>query len=162
MLTIHAGTAFSGGTTIVGDDCYFMVGTHIAHDCHVGRNVIAANNMHLAGHVDCGGFLYVRRNVCNHATLPGRQYCYVGGGSLIRKDLPPFMVGKGNEFVVQGINTTGLQRNGFSQKTVARLRKVYKIFYLQHLTVSRAIEKIVVELGETDEIVTVSRFCQSL
>jgi UDP-N-acetylglucosamine acyltransferase len=151
-VTVHRATEFGGGKTVIGPDCYFMAYSHVAHDCIVGRNAIICNTVQLAGHViieDCvtiGGASEVAQ-FCRVG-----RYCYVGGGSTLRKDLPPFLVGKDNEFKVQGINVVGLERQGFSPPTIQRLRTLYKIFYLQNLTVSQAIEKVMIDLGETDEV----------
>ncbi|MBI4404704.1 MAG: acyl-ACP--UDP-N-acetylglucosamine O-acyltransferase [Deltaproteobacteria bacterium] len=150
-VTIHRGTSFGNQVTKVGDEAYIMAYTHIAHDCTVGRNVIIANASQLAGH----------STVEDHATLGGMtalvqfcrvgRYCYVGGVSALRKDLLPFMTGKGNPFEVQGINIVGLTRLGFSNVTIERLKKIYKIFYLKGLTINQAMDKLQFELGNSDE-----------
>ena len=150
-VTVHRGTTFGIGKTVIGKKAYLMAYTHIAHDCLVGDNTIIANSVQLAGHVV----------IEDHVTIGGQsevaqfcrvgRYCYVGGGSTLRKDLPPFLVGKGNDFHVQGINIVGMERSGFSPLTIQKLKKLFKIFYMQKLTVSQAIEKVMVELGDTDE-----------
>lgn len=151
-VTVNCGTEFGHKTTRIGDDCFIMAYAHVAHDCVIGRGVIVANTVQIAGHVV----------VEDYATLGGQsaiaqhcrvgRYCYIGGGSIIRKDLCPFMLGKGNEFEVQGINAVGLSRAGFNSATLQRLKTLYKIFYLQGLTVTQATDKILTELGETDEV----------
>jgi len=160
-VTVHRATEFGGGITSIGDDCYIMAYAHVAHDCRVGHHVILANSVQLGGHVEVG----------DHVTIGGvsavaqfcrvGSYCYVGGGSTLRKDLPPFLLGKGHEFEVQGINSIGLERNGFSELAVKRLKKLYRIFYLQKLTVSRAIESIVTEMGDVDELKVFLDFVKS-
>lgn len=159
--TVHRGTTVGTGKTIIHDDAYIMAYTHVAHDCEVGQKSIICNSVQLAGHV----------TIENHVIIGGAseiaqfcrvgRYCYVGGGSTIRKDLPPFLVGKGNDFQVQGINIVGLERNGFSPQTIARLRKLYKIFYIQKNTVSQAIEKATTEIGNTDEVGLFLSFIQN-
>lgn len=151
-VTVHVGTEFGLKTTKIGDDCFIMAYCHVAHDCIVGKNVIIANSVQLAGHTEVQDFstLGGLSAVAQHCRV-GR-YCYIGGGSIIRKDLVPFTVGKGNDFEVQGINVVGLGRQGFSPSTLQRLKSVYKIFFLQNLTVDQAVEKILAEIGETDEV----------
>lgn len=151
-VTIHRGTSFGAGTTVVGEDCLLMAYTHVAHDCVVGKGVILANGVQLAGHSTVGDFATIGglTGVAQYCRVG--QYCYLGGASMIRKDIPPFLVGKGNDFEVQGINVVGLERRGFNTDTVQRLRKVFKIFYRQNLTVVAATDKILTELGQTDEV----------
>ncbi len=152
MVTVHRGTEMGGGKTTVGEKAFLMAYCHVAHDCHVGNGVIMANGCQLGGHV----------TVEDHASLGGvtlvSQYCrigryaFIGAGSMIRKDVPPFVSGKGMEFEVKGINSVGLERKGFSPSTVLRLRKLFRIFYIQKNTVSVAMEKTSMELGDRDEI----------
>jgi len=151
-VTIHRGTVGGGGVTKVGDGCYIMAYSHVAHDCIVGKNVIIANTVQLAGHVVIkdNAVLGGQSAVVQHCRVG--EFCYIGGGSIIRKDLPPFTVGKGNPFEVQGINAVGLSRKGYSDETLGQLRTLYKIFFLQKLNVNEAVEKIIAKVGETPEV----------
>jgi UDP-N-acetylglucosamine acyltransferase len=151
-VTVHRGTTFGTGTTIIGDDAFIMAYCHVAHDCIVGKNTILANLVNLAGHVTIGDYAVVggMTAVCQYCRVG--NYAFVGGGSLIRKDLPPYLVGKGNDFHVQGVNLVGLSRRGFAAPAVKTLKQLYRIFYLQKLTVNQAIEKAQMELGDSDEV----------
>lgn len=150
-VTVQRGMPFATGTTVIGDETLLMAYCHVAHDCVLGKGVIMANSANLAGHtevqdyVTMGGLSAVAQN-CRVG-----RYCYIGGGSIIRKDLPPFLAGKGDPFDIQGINMVGLERRGFSPPTIQRLRKIYRIFYLRNLTMNAAIDEILREIGETDE-----------
>jgi UDP-N-acetylglucosamine acyltransferase len=156
-VTIHRGTKVGTGVTQVGDETLLMAYTHVAHDCSVGANVIIANSVQLAGHVEIGESVVIggQSEIAQFCRVG--KYCYVGGGSTLRKDLPPFLVGKGNEFEVQGINVVGMTRHGFSSDTVHKLKTLYKIFYLQQLTVNQALEKITIEIPDCEEA---RWFCQ--
>ncbi len=161
MVTVHRGTPMGVGKTSIGEGTLLMAYTHVAHDCQIGKHVIVANAVQFAGHVqveDCANF------GGQSAVAPfcriGR-YCFIGGGSILRKDLPPFLAGKGTHFKVQAINVVGLTRHGFSEKTVSHLKKVFKIFYMQHLTVAQATDKILTEIGETDEVKVFLDFVRS-
>lgn len=150
-VTIHRGTAQGTGKTQIGSDSYLMAYAHVAHDCEIGSHVIICNSVQLAGHV-------VVEDYANIGGLTGvvqfcrvGKFCYVGGCSILRKDLPPYLMGKGNDFEVQGINSIGLTRQGVSEETIQKVKKLYKIFYLQNLTVSAAMEKATVELGSFPE-----------
>ena len=151
-VTVHRGTPFDKGKTCIGDDSFIMAYTHVAHDCEVGRSVIVANASQLAGHVVVEDFVTLggQTGIAQHCRI-GR-FCYVGGASVIRKDLAPFLLGKGNIFEIQGINVVGLTRNGFSGSAIRQLKSLYKIFFLQKLTVTQAIEAAVTELGGSDEV----------
>lgn len=152
MVTVHRGTEIGGNRTTIGKKSFIMAYCHVAHDCHIGDGVIMANACQLAGHV----------TIEDHANLGGvtliSQFCRVGryafiaAASMLRKDVPPYVTGKGMEFETKGINTVGLERKGFSPATVQRLRSLYRIFYLQNNTVALAMEKAIIELGDRDEI----------
>ncbi|NBX81604.1 acyl-ACP--UDP-N-acetylglucosamine O-acyltransferase [bacterium] len=161
FVTIHRGTPVGTGKTVIGTDTFLMAYAHVAHDCQVGSHVIICNSVQLAGHV-------IVEDRANIGGLTGvvqfcrvGKYCYVGGGSLIRKDLPPYLMGKGNEFEVQGVNAVGLTRSGMNADTVQKLKQLYKIFYLQNLTVSQAIEKAVTEFGTIPEVQHFIQFIQN-
>ena len=151
-VTCNRGTPFGHGKTVIKNRVYLMANAHVAHDCVVGNDCILANSVNLAGHVELGDFVGIggMSGVVQFNRVGA--YSFVGGQSLLRKDLPPFMVGKGDDFHVQGVNLVGLERRGFTPEQLKRLKKVYKIFYMQNLTVSQAIEKTVVELGKGDEV----------
>lgn len=161
MITVHRGTTFGGGKTVIEDDCYIMAYTHVAHDCRVGKGVILANAIQLAGHVTIGDYVFIGGQSAIAQFCRVGSYCYLGGGTIIRKDLPPFLIGKGYEFKIQGINAVGLSRRGFSTQTITRLRKLYRIFYLQNLTVGQALEKISIELGDSDDIRLFTEFVKN-
>jgi UDP-N-acetylglucosamine acyltransferase len=160
-VTIHRGTKGGTGITRVGENTLLMAYTHVAHDCTVGNNVIIANSVQLAGHVEIGDSVVIggQSEIAQFCRIG--KYCYVGGGSTLRKDLPPFLVGKGNEFEVQGINVVGMTRQGFSAEIVGKLKTLYKIFYMQKLTVNQALEKITIELPDCEEARSFCQFVKS-
>jgi len=151
-VTCNRGTEFGHGKTVIKDRVMLMAYCHVAHDCVVGTDVIMANAVQLAGHVEVGDFVGIGGVSAVTQFCRVGSHSFLGGGSLLRKDLPPYVIGKGNDFEVQAINLVGLERRGFSPESLKRLRKVFKIFYLQNLTVSQAIEKIVVEVGREPEV----------
>jgi UDP-N-acetylglucosamine acyltransferase len=129
-----------------------MAYTHVAHDCVIGKNVIIANATQLAGHVTIEDHCFIGGMSAITQFCRVGRYCYVGGVSTLRKDLPPFLLGKGNDFEVQGVNQIGLSRQGFSSETILSIKRLFKIFYLQNLTTTEAEDKILSEIGETDEV----------
>lgn len=140
--TLNRGTAQGGGVTRIGDDNWVMAYSHIAHDCIVGNHTVFANSASLAGHVV----------VEDYAILGGfslvHQFCRIGAhsftamGSVVVKDLPPFVMASGNSAHACGINREGLVRRGFNSETIQRLRKAYKIVYKDGLTVKQAIHAL--------------------
>jgi len=151
-VTIHRGTAQGTGLTSIGESVYLMAYSHVAHDCEVGSHAIICNSVQLAGHVTVGEYANIGGLTGVVQFCRVGKFCYVGGCSMIRKDLPPFLMGKGNEFEVQGINSVGLSRQGVSNETIQELKKLYKIFYLQNLTVSQAIERASMEIGQVPQV----------
>jgi len=150
-VTVHRGTTVGIGKTVVGEDCFIMAYCHVAHDCVVGNHVVIANSTQLAGHVEIGDFAIIGGLSAVTQFCRVGPHCFIGGSSIIRKDLPPFLSGKGNEFEVQGVNAVGLSRRGYDSDAVHRIKKMFKIFYLQGLTVSQAIEKVLTEVADAPE-----------
>ncbi len=150
-VTVNRGTTFGNGTTVVGDDVLIMAYSHVGHDCIVGNNVIIANSVQLAGHVTVGKNAVIGgiSGVTQFCSVG--DFCFLGASSLLRKDLPPYLSGKGNDFEVQGVNVVGLERSGVSPEVIRSLRNLYKIFYRQKLTVSQALEKATIEIPSSPE-----------
>lgn len=159
--TINRGTAQGGGRTRVGSGNWIMAYVHIAHDCSVGDDVVMANGSSLAGHVaidNCvtlGGFTLVH------------QFCRVGAyafsamGSIVLKDVPPFVMIAGNTARPHGLNTEGLRRRGFSPETIRHLRRAYKTLYKKGLTVQQAIAELEENKAECPEIGLVIEFVRA-
>jgi len=136
--TFNRGTVQDQGVTKIGNNNWIMAYVHIAHDCHVRNNTILANNSSLAGHVE----LY------DHAILGGftliHQFCKVGEhvitavGSVVFKDIPPYVTAAGYDAKPHGINAEGLKRRGFSADNIANIKRAYKTLYRQSLTLEEA------------------------
>lgn len=160
-VTVHRGTTLGTGKTQIGKKSFVMAYAHVAHDCEVGSHVIICNGVQLAGHVTVGDYANIGglTGVVQFCRIG--ESCYVGGASMIRKDLPPFLMGKGNDFEVQGINSVGLSRRGFSADVIQELKNLYKIFYLQNLTASQAIEKALTQLKQSPEVENFIQFVKT-
>ncbi|MEE2694754.1 MAG: acyl-ACP--UDP-N-acetylglucosamine O-acyltransferase [Pseudomonadota bacterium] len=128
-VTINLGTQGGGGVTRIGKNCLLMVGTHIAHDCCVGDNVIFANHSTLAGHVD------IQNNVVVGALSAIHQFTRIGEGSMIggmsgvTADVIPFSTVLGNRAKLSGLNLIGLKRSKFNKNEINELRKVFKYIF---------------------------------
>ncbi len=141
--TINLGTKGGGGTTRIGDNCLLMIGTHIAHDCIIDKNVIFANHSTLAGHVE------IEKNVVVGALSAIHQFSRIGEGAMIggmsgiTADVPPFCTALGNRAKLNGLNIIGLKRNLFDKEEIYELRKVYQfIFGEKKLTFKERVKKI--------------------
>ncbi len=150
-VTINSATN-EGESTIVGDSNLLMAYVHVAHNCVIGNNVILANAVNLAGHVKVHDYAIVGGIVPVHQFVEIGEHAFIGGGSRIPKDVPPFIKVVGNPPRVNGMNSVGLMRRGFTLEQRVLLKRAYCILYRSGLNVSQAIEKIETELPQTEEI----------
>ncbi|QSA95723.1 acyl-ACP--UDP-N-acetylglucosamine O-acyltransferase [Methylococcus sp. EFPC2] len=159
--TLHRGTAQDRGLTSIGNDNLLMAYTHVAHDCVVGDHVIMANAASLAGHVA----------IEDHAILGGfslvHQFCKIGRysfsamGSVISRDIPPYVMVGGRPTEPHGINSVGLERQGFGSEAIRQIRKAYKIIYKSGLKLDDAIKALEEMAQETDEVACLAEFLKT-
>lgn len=150
--TFNRGTIQDKGTTKIGNDNWIMAYVHIAHDCVIGNNTIMANNSSLAGHVD----------IHDYAILGGftliHQFCKVGShvitavGSVVFKDIPPYVTASGYDAQPHGINAEGLKRRGFSSESILEIKRAYKVLYRNSLTLEEAKLELAGMKGRCSEI----------
>lgn len=156
--TIHRGTTQDKGVTRIGDDNLFMAYTHVAHDCEVRNHVIMANAASLAGHVlvedyaILGGFSLV------HQFCKIGQYAFSAMGSVVSRDIPPYVMVGGRPTKPHGINIVGLERQGFGTDALRQIRKAYKIVYKSGLKLEDAIKMLDEMTVETPEISCMANF----
>jgi len=158
-VTIHRAT--KDGVTLIGDDCFFMAYSHIAHDCKVGNGVILANNSILAGHVQVGDYAILAGVCVIH------QYCRLGrmllmsGLSATRQDLPPFAMVDGRPPTVRGVNAVGLKRRQIPPANRKAIKEAYRILYRTEANLSNALEQIEKEIEPFPEILEIVEFYRS-
>ncbi|MEJ2039332.1 MAG: acyl-ACP--UDP-N-acetylglucosamine O-acyltransferase [Desulfosarcinaceae bacterium] len=152
FVTIHRGTAFGGGRTEIGNNCFLMAYTHIAHDCLVGNDVVMANNATLAGHITIGKHATVGGLVAIHQFVRVGDYAFVGGKSAVTKDIPPYVIASGDRARLHGLNQVGLKRHGFSPQAVSQLKKTYRLIFRFGLTLNEAIERVAAEVEPLPEV----------
>lgn len=158
--TINRGTAQSQRTT-VGADCFLMSYVHLAHDCHLGNNVIISNGTQLAGHVTIEDHVGISGLCAVHQFTRIGQHAYIGGCSRVAKDIPPFVKAVGNPIRLYGLNTVGLQRRGFPADVVAELKKAYRLFFRSELNLSQALEQAVRDLKPLPEVKALIAFIEN-
>lgn len=149
--TINRGTAQSMKTTL-GKGCFIMSYVHLAHDCHVGDGVIISNATQLAGHVTIEEKAILSGVSAVHQFALIGRYSFIGGCSRVAKDVPPYVKAVGNPVKLYGLNTVGLQRNGFPEDVVRELKRAYRLFFKSELNVSQARERAESELRPIPEV----------
>ena len=148
--TLNRGTKASGRTT-VGSDCYIMAYCHIAHDCALGNHIVIANATNMAGHVTIEDWAVVSGLVAIHQFVRIGAHAFIGGGSRVPQDVPPYCSAVGNPSPkLYGLNNVALERRGFSRDVRKRLRKAYRAVFQTNLPRSRAIEAVAADPSLAD------------
>ena len=158
--TVHRATG-EGNETVVGNDNYIMAYAHIAHNCTVGNSTVLANAVNMAGHVKVEDHAAVSGLSVIHQFVRIGAYSYTGGGSRVAMDIVPYIKVAGNPPVVNGLNTVGLQRNGFSAESIAVLKKAYRLLFRSELNVAQAVDQIKRDLPPIAEIKYLIDFIES-
>ena len=155
-VTINRGTKALGYTKI-GNNCLIMATSHVAHDCIVGDNVIIANGCGIAGHVEIGDFVVMGGLSAVQQFGKIGKHAMISGGSLIRKDIPPYVKVAREPISYAGINSVGLRRRGFTNDKIFEIQKIYRAIFQMKMNTTQAIEFIEKEMlptMERDEIIT--------
>jgi len=159
FVTISRGTS-DKYKTVVGSNCLLMAYVHIAHDCIVGNNCILANAVQLAGHVQIDDWAIIGGSSAVHQFVKVGAHVMVSGGSLVRKDIPPYTKAAREPLTYCGINTIGLRRRGFDADKISEIQEIYRYIFLKGLNNSKAIDLVEKELPtsiEKEYIVTFIR-----
>jgi len=140
-VTVHRGTP-SEGTTEVGSGCMLMANSHIAHDCHVGNNVVMVNCASAAGHVRIQDRATISGMVGMHQFTRIGKLCMLSGGSMISQDIIPYVMAAGRSARPVGLNLVGLRRSGMSQEMIKTIKGVYKTLFFEGLQLKEALDKL--------------------
>ncbi|MFI5204524.1 MAG: acyl-ACP--UDP-N-acetylglucosamine O-acyltransferase [Flavobacteriales bacterium] len=149
-VTIHRGTK-DRMKTVVGESCLLMAYVHVAHDCAVGNHVILANNVALSGHVLIDDWAILEGLVAVQQFIHIGTHAFVGGGSLVRKNVPPFVKAAREPLSYVGVNTVGLRRRGFTDLQITQIEDVYRVIYVQNSNVSLALKIVDLEMPSSNE-----------
>lgn len=158
-VTINRGTKYSF-KTVVGDKSLLMAYVHVAHDCNIGKNCILANGVTLAGHVNIYDYAIIGGLCAVHQFVNIGQHVMISGGSLVRKDVPPYTKAAREPLSYVGINSIGLRRRGFTSESINIIQEIYRTIFLKGFNTSQALEIIEAEMPPTterDEILSFSR-----
>lgn len=160
-VTMNPGTVGDKMKTIVGDNCLFMMSSHVAHDCVVGNNVILANNATLAGHVEVGDHVIVGGLSAVHQFVRIGPFAMIGGMSGVEYDVIPFGLVKGERAQLAGLNYVGLERRGFTKEQVQSLMKAFKQLFDGEGTLAERTEKVATSFGDEQAVMRMIDFIRA-
>ena len=158
--TVNRATAATR-RTVIGARCFIMTYVHIAHDCHLGDEVVIANGTQCAGHVTIHDRAVLSGLNAVHQFVTIGTHAFVGGGSRVNQDIPPYVKAVGNPMELYGLNSIGLQRAGFPGETVAALKRAYRLFFNSDLNLSQALERARNDLPDYPEVERFLAFVES-
>jgi UDP-N-acetylglucosamine acyltransferase len=158
--TINRGTQ-ALGYTVVGKNCLLMAYVHVAHDCVIGNNCVLANNVTLAGHINIDDYATVGGLVAVHQFVRIGRHTMVGGGSLVRKDIPPFVIASREPLSYAGVNRVGLTRRGWDREEVHAIEDIYRLLFVQGHSVPKALQLIENEIPESSTKQEITTFVKS-
>ncbi|GAB4418974.1 MAG: hypothetical protein OHK0039_30890 [Bacteroidia bacterium] len=157
--TLNRGTDYHG-KTVIGRNVLIMAYVHIAHDCLIGDNVILVNNVNMGGHVEIEDYAVIGGVSAIHQFVKIGKHAMVAGGSLVRKDVPPYAKAGRTPLQYEGVNSIGLRRRGFSNDTIHLIQEIYRTIFLSGMNTSSALDYVEAHLPATeerDEIITFIR-----
>lgn len=159
-VTMNTGTEGGGMLTQVGDDCLFMVGAHVAHDCKIGNRVILVNNATLGGHVEIGDFAIIGGLSAVHQFVRIGAHAMIGGMSGVEHDVIPYGSVMGERASLAGLNLVGLKRRGFERDTIHSLRAAYRQLFAGEGTLAARAENVQREFSGIEAVGEILAFVQ--
>jgi len=158
--TINRGT-LDRQETRVGTHCLLMAYSHVAHDCLVGDHVILANLATLAGHIRIHDWAILEGMVAVQQFITVGEHTFIGGGSLVRKDVPPYVKCAKEPLSFAGVNVIGLRRRGFSEESIRQIEDIYRLIYVRGHNMSKALELVEQESTPSEERDRILQFIKS-
>ena len=159
--TVHRGTAVGGGTTRIGSDNLFMAQSHVAHDCTVGNHAILANAVALSGHVEVQDFVTLGGLSGVHQFCRVGTHAFVGGATVVTKDVLPYSLTVGNRARFFGVNVVGLRRRGISAEAISALKLACRRLATPGVPLAELLRRVESEGPLTDEVRTLVEFVRS-
>ncbi|MDQ7007043.1 MAG: acyl-ACP--UDP-N-acetylglucosamine O-acyltransferase [Acidobacteriota bacterium] len=158
---VHRGTVGGGGLTRIGNDSFFMVLSHVAHDCRIGDHVIFANAGTLAGHVEVGDYATIGAYTGVHQFCRIGPHAFIGGYSVITRDALPYCLTVGNRALCYGINRVGLKRKGFAREAISALERATRKIFRPETRREHALAEVEEAFGDVAEVRQVVEFIRS-
>lgn len=141
FVTVHRGTK-TGSATVIGDNNYLMVSSHVGHNCRLGNNIVMVNCASLGGYVEIHDHAFLAGFTMVHQFTRVGSYSICGLATRITKDVPPFMMVSGSPVCVNGLNLVGLQRKGFTPEQRMELKRAYKLLYCSGFSISHSLQEL--------------------
>jgi len=160
-VTMNPGTEGGGMITRVGDECLFMVGCHVAHDCRIGDHVIMANNATLGGHVQIGDYAILGGLAAVHQFVRIGHHAMIGGMSGVEQDVIPYGSVMGDRARLSGLNIVGLKRRGFSRDNIHALRTAYRLLFAQEGAINERLDDVSEMFGTNETVMEVVSFMRA-
>ncbi|MEZ5648294.1 MAG: acyl-ACP--UDP-N-acetylglucosamine O-acyltransferase [Alphaproteobacteria bacterium] len=157
-VTANPGTEGGGLVTRIGNNCLFLIGSHVAHDCLIGNNVILVNNATLGGHVIIEDFAILGGLSAVHQFVRIGRHAMVGGMSGVEQDVIPFGSVMGERAKLSGLNIVGLKRRGFDRETIHSLRTAYRLLFAREGTMVERLVDVQEMYGENLAVMDILRF----
>ncbi len=159
-VTVNRGTKYAE-KTVVGSDCLLMAYVHVAHDCILGNHVILANNVNLAGHVEIEDWAILEGLVAVQQFIKIGQHSFIAGGSLVRKNVPPYVKAAREPLSYAGVNSIGLRRRHFSNDQINAIQEIYRILFVKGYNTSHALDIIEDSLEPSPERENILNFIRA-
>ena len=160
-VTINPGTEGGGMLTRVGNNCLFMVGAHVAHDCLIDDHVILVNNATLGGHVHVGEWAIVGGLSAIHQFVRVGKHAMIGGMSGVEQDVIPYGSVTGNRARLQGLNIVGLKRRSFSRDHIHEMRKAYRLIFAAEGTLAERLDDVAEDFGGNEAVMDILQFIRA-
>jgi len=141
-VTVNRGTTHDKGVTHIGNDNLLMAYSHVAHDCHLGDQIVMANCATLGGHVEIGDFVTMGGLSAVHQYTKIGAHCFIAHNAAVTRDVPPYVMAVGRPAVPHSVNSVGLQRRGFTPAQILNIRRAYRLLYRSGLKLKAAIEEL--------------------
>ena len=151
MVTLNRGTE-PGAVTRIGSDNIIMAYSHIAHDCQIGDHCIFANGTNLAGKVCVGDHAFTGGFTLVHQNCRLGAHCMTGINTVLRQDVPPFMMVNGNPAHTKSVNVRGIRRRGFDSTTVSALKRVFELYFLQNMSLNELLASLEEEIKQNQSV----------
>ena len=158
---MHTGTKQGGMETRVGSNCFFMVGSHIAHDCVIEDHVILTNCVALGGHVHIGEYAFIGGLSGVHQYVRIGKHAMIGGKTGVETDIIPYGSARGNRAKLTGLNIIGLKRRGFSREDVRALRTAYGLLFSQGGTMVERVNEVADLFSEHAGVMDIINFIRA-
>jgi UDP-N-acetylglucosamine acyltransferase len=160
-VSMNPGTEGGGMLTKVGDRNLFMLGSHVAHDCTVGNDVVMANNATLAGHVTVGDFAFLGGLSAVHQFCRIGQNAMIGGLTGVEHDVIPYGTVMGDRARLNGLNLRGMQRRGFNSGDLQAVRQAYKFLFGDEGTFTERVEQVAARYAEVKPVMEIIAFIRA-